>query len=90
MVQSEPWYADIVNYLVTGEIPLGWSKHDKDQFFSLVNSSIGMILICSNIVLIRFLGGVSLIMRLEVSFLFVTAKHVGGHFSGKKTAAKVI
>jgi len=23
IVQSEPWYADIVNYLVTGEIPLG-------------------------------------------------------------------
>ena len=36
MVQSEPWYADIVNYLVIGEIPLGWSKHDKAKFFSLV------------------------------------------------------
>jgi len=36
MVQSKPWYADIVNYLVTGEIPMGWSKHDKNRFFSLV------------------------------------------------------
>jgi len=36
MVQAEPWYADIVNYLVTGEIPLGWNKHDKDKFFYLV------------------------------------------------------
>ena len=36
MVQSEPRYADIVNYLVTGEIPVGWSKHDKDRFFSMV------------------------------------------------------
>ena len=36
MVQSEPWHADIVNYLVTGEIPMGWNKHDKDRFFSPV------------------------------------------------------
>ena len=36
MVQSEPWYADIVNYLVIGEIPLDWRKHDKEKFFSLV------------------------------------------------------
>jgi len=35
MIQSEPWYADIVNCLVTGEIPLGWNKHDKHKFFSL-------------------------------------------------------
>jgi len=36
MVQSEPWYGDFINYLVTGEAPLGWSKHDKDRFFYLV------------------------------------------------------
>jgi len=36
MVKSEPWYADIVNYLVAGEIPMGWRKHDKDRFFYLV------------------------------------------------------
>jgi len=36
MVQSEPWYADIVNHLVTSEISLCWSKHDMDKFFYLV------------------------------------------------------
>jgi len=36
MVQSEPCYANIVNYLVTGETPLGWSKCNKDRFFYLV------------------------------------------------------
>ena len=35
MVQSEPWYVDIVNYY-TGEAPLWWSEHDKNRFFSLV------------------------------------------------------
>jgi len=30
------WYAHTVNYLVTGEIPLHWSKQEKDRFFSQV------------------------------------------------------
>ncbi|XP_060960696.1 uncharacterized protein LOC133031253 [Cannabis sativa] len=32
-VSSFPWYADIVNYLVTGEIPSHWSKQDKSKFY---------------------------------------------------------
>jgi len=32
----DPWYADIVNYLVTGRIPEGWTKNDRDRFFHLV------------------------------------------------------
>jgi len=35
-VHPDPWYADIVNYLVTGRIPEGWTKNDKDRFFHLV------------------------------------------------------
>ncbi|XP_062080514.1 uncharacterized protein LOC133785279 [Humulus lupulus] len=35
-ISSLPWYADIVNYLVTGEIPSHWSKHDKSKFYSEV------------------------------------------------------
>ena len=27
-----PWYADIVNYLVTGEIPLQWNSQPKRKF----------------------------------------------------------
>jgi len=36
MVQFEPLYADIINYLDIGEIPLCLSKHDKDRFFYYV------------------------------------------------------
>ena len=36
VVHPDPWYVDIVNYLVTGRIPEGWTKHDKDRFFHLV------------------------------------------------------
>ena len=27
-----PWYADIVNYLVTGHIPLHWTSQQKRKF----------------------------------------------------------
>jgi hypothetical protein len=30
------WYADIINYLATGQIPPYWSKQDKDRFFKKV------------------------------------------------------
>ena len=29
----EQWFADIVNYLVTGEMPKGWTKDDRHVFF---------------------------------------------------------
>jgi len=44
--------------------------------------------ICSSIVLIRFLEGVSLIMRLKVSFLFIMAKRVGDILVGRKLLSK--
>ncbi|XP_011621810.1 uncharacterized protein LOC105420314, partial [Amborella trichopoda] len=37
-VSSFPWYADIVNYLVTGEIPSHWSKQDKSKFYAEVKN----------------------------------------------------
>ena len=47
-----------------------------------------MILICSNIALIRFLGGVSLTMTLEVSFLSFMTKLVGGILVGRQQLPK--
>ncbi|XP_077246044.1 uncharacterized protein LOC143885887 [Tasmannia lanceolata] len=35
-ISSEPWYADIVNYLVTGATPDHWSNQDKYRFHSQV------------------------------------------------------
>jgi hypothetical protein len=34
--REPPWYADIINYLATGQIPPHWSKQDKDRFFKQV------------------------------------------------------
>jgi len=36
MVHYDPWFADIVNCLVSGRIPEGWTKNDWDKFFHLV------------------------------------------------------
>jgi len=36
VVHPEPWYADIVNYLVSSTILEGWTKNDRDRFFHLV------------------------------------------------------
>ena len=36
ILQNLPWYADIVNYLVTKDIPTDWSKQDRDRFLSQI------------------------------------------------------
>ena len=35
-VSQLPWFVDIMNYLVTGEMPEHWTKHDKYKFLSEV------------------------------------------------------
>ena len=63
IVQSDPWFTDIVNYLVSGRIPEGWTKIFK-----------------------RYVPDHEI--RSVLSFCHDQA--CGGHFSGKKTAAKVL
>ena len=36
---KEPWYADIVNYLTTGQLPADWTKQDQYRFFTQGTSS---------------------------------------------------
>jgi hypothetical protein len=33
-----PWFADIVNYLVTGQMPLHWGRQDKSKFMAMVKN----------------------------------------------------
>ena len=37
-VEVLPWYADIVNYLVTGKLPEHWTKQDKAKFFAEIKN----------------------------------------------------
>ena len=36
VILKEPWYADIVNYLATGQLPADWTKQDQYRFFAQV------------------------------------------------------
>jgi len=33
---KEPWYADIANYLATGQTPSSWSNRDKHRFLTQI------------------------------------------------------
>jgi len=66
-----PWFADKVNYLVTGQMPLHWGRQDKSKFMAMV-TFFGTILICSSIVPIRSLGDASLSLTNPMSSPFVT------------------
>ena len=37
-INKMPWYANIVNYLATGEMPRDWSSQDKNNFLTEVKS----------------------------------------------------
>jgi hypothetical protein len=51
--REQPWYADIINYLATGQIPSHWSKQDKDCFFKQVRFYFGNIRSCSSTALTK-------------------------------------
>ena len=37
-VEVLPWYADIINYLVTGQLPEHWTKQDKTKLFAEIKN----------------------------------------------------
>ena len=37
---KEPWYADIVYYLVTEQLPTEWTKQDQYRFFPKYGASL--------------------------------------------------
>ena len=89
-ISSLPWYADIVNYLATKEIPSHWSKHDKSKFYSEVKNFIWddpyLFKYCPDQIIRRCIPNCD--QSKIISFCHDHA--CGGHFSGKKTAAKVL
>ena len=38
MLEDAPWYAHIVNYLVTGEVPSEWKERDRKRFFAKIHA----------------------------------------------------
>jgi hypothetical protein len=68
---GSPWYADIANYLATSQIPSHWSKLDKQKFLRNVRTFFGMTPTYLNTAQTKLLGGASLIMKFQVSLIFV-------------------
>jgi len=44
----EPWFADILNYLVAGQMPFRWTRYVRSKFLDGRKHFFGMILTCSN------------------------------------------
>ena len=62
---------------MSGRTPEDWTKNDRDRFFHLVKFFVWDDPCFFKYVLTKSLEGVSLTMRLEVSFHPVMTKHVG-------------
>ncbi|CAN6472359.1 unnamed protein product [Victoria cruziana] len=85
-----PWYADYCNYLVTKQIPSHWSKNQREQFLSQVRyyywDEPDLFKYCADQVFRRCVSEEEFQSLLK----FCHAKACGGHYSGKKTVAKVL
>ena len=89
-ISVDPWFADIVNYLVTKETPPFWSKQDKHKFHSQVKyfywDDPYLFKYCPDQIIRRCVPDNE--MRSVLSFCHDQA--CGGHFGPKKTAEKVL
>ena len=89
-IDSMPWYANIVNFLVTGKMPPDWSSQDKKKFLTEVKKFYG-----DDPYLFKYSPDQIFwrcIPNDEISSVikFCHSEACGGHFSSKKTAAKIL
>jgi len=85
-----PWFADIVTYLVTGQMPLHWGRQDKSKFMSVVKNFFWdypyLFKYCPDQIIRRCIPEPD--QSSVISFYHDHA--CGGHFNAKKTAAKIL
>jgi hypothetical protein len=72
-----PWFADIVNYLVTDQMPLHWGRQDKVKFLSKVKTFLWDDPYLFKYFPIRSLGDAYLNLTKLMSSPFVMIMHVG-------------
>ena len=89
-VTKLPWYAHIVNYLVTGETPPDWNAQDKHKFLVEVRNFYWddpyLFKYCPDQIMRRCIPDDEIFSVLN----FCHNEACGGHFSMKKTAAKIL
>jgi hypothetical protein len=86
----KPWFADIVNYLVTEQMPLHWGQQDKSKFLAMVKHFFWddpyLFKYCPDQIIRRCIPEHD--QSNVISFCHDHA--CGGHFSAKKTVAKIL
>ena len=89
-ISKSLWFADIANFLVTGQIPKHWNSQDKRKFLTEVKNFYWddpyLFKYCSDQIFRKC------VPDHEVSSIinFCHSEACGGHFSSKKTAAKIL
>ena len=87
---ATPWFAHIVNYLATGQIPSHWSKQGQTCFFSQIKyyfwEDPELFRYCSDQMIRRCIPK----SEFKSILTFYHSLSCGGHFSEKKTTAKVL
>ena len=85
-----PWFADIVNYLVSRQIPEHWNKNERERFLSQVRhyywDEPELFRYCADQIIRRCVPE----EEYESILSFSHSLACGGHFSSRKTAAKVL
>ena len=85
-----PWYADIVNYLVTGQIPAPWTSQQKKKFLTDIKKYYFddpyLFKYCPDQIMRRCVPNDEQIRILT----FCHSKACGGHFSARKMANKIL
>ena len=85
-----PWYVDIVNYLVTGQIPPQWTSQQKRKFLVDIKKYYFddpyLFKYCPDQLMRRCVPNDDQIGVLT----FFHSKACGGHFSSRKTADKIL
>jgi len=87
---KESWYADIANYLATGQTPSSWSRHDKHHFFTQIWFFFWdkpyLFKYCPDQIIRRCLSE----NEYHSVLIFYHEFACGGHFGPRKTAEKVL
>ena len=85
-----PWYADIVNYLVTGQIPPQWTSQQKKKFLANIKKYYFddpyLFKYCPDQLMRRCVPNEDQIGVLT----FCHSEACGGHFSARKAADKIL
>ena len=85
-----PWYANIVNYLVTGQIPPQWTSQQKRKFLADIKKYYFddpyLFKYCPDQLMRRYVPNDDQIGILT----FCHSESCGGHFSARKIADKIL